>query len=294
MGIRPYPESQPIELADRPDFIKAFKESPPLISEFTFTNLYAWRNAYKFSVSLLDGMLIVCSGAEETKRFLNPIGKGNIKSAIEKVMGDGAGVFIRLPEQTKSLFDNDSRFVAEPDPDNADYLYNSLDLISLAGRKYDGKRNLIKKFRAQNVYEYIRLDAANAQFCLEFEEAWCAIRDCDHVEGLNNERHAIKDMIGNFSAFFLIAGAIKIKGAIRGLAIAEALNPDTLVLHALKAVSDIPGLYQAMLHEFLIREAGMFRYVNLEQDLGIDGLRKTKLSYHPCAMINKYTLLPVK
>ena len=61
-------------------------------------------------------------------------------------------------------------------------------------------------------------------------------------------------------------------------------------MHVLKADPNVAGLYQAMLHEFLEHEAGNFNYVNLEQDLGIEGLRKSKQSYHPIEMIKKYTL----
>lgn len=62
------------------------------------------------------------------------------------------------------------------------------------------------------------------------------------------------------------------------------------MIHVLKADPEMTGLYQVMLQEFLKDEAGRFRYVNMEQDLGIPGLRKSKLSYHPCAMIRKYTV----
>jgi len=288
--IKAYPETSPIEFADLADFVKAFKQAPPVISEFTFTNLYAWRNVYKFSVSSLDGMLLVCSNKDDVKRFFSPIGKGDVRAAIEKVINDTGGTFIRLPEQHKRLFDGDSRFIIEPDRDNADYLYNSSDLTGLAGKKYDGKRNLIKKFKSENAYEYMRLDADCARLCLDFEKLWCSIRNCERVEGLSNERLAIREMIDNFSAFSLVGGAIKVKSAVCAIAIAERLNPDTLVVHVLKAVPGMPGLYQSIMQEFLSSEAVGLRYVNLEQDLGIGGLRKAKLSYHPCAMIDKYTL----
>ncbi len=291
MSIAIYPEFRGLELNDLEAFVKAFKDNPPVISEFTFTNLYAWRKAYKLSVSLLDNLLIIGSGSENRQRFFIPIGKGDIKTAMEKILNDtAAGVFFRIPEETRTLFDNDKRFIIELDRDNSDYLYNTADLVSLAGGKYDGKRNLIKKFKSEHAYEYIRLDPANARLSLDFEEAWCSIKNCDRVEGLSDERRAIKDMIDNFSGFALIGGAIKVKGAICAVSLAQELNPVTIVLHVLKADPNMTGLYQLMLQEFLARESGRFQYVNLEQDLGLDGLRKSKLSYHPCTMINKYTL----
>ena len=80
------------------------------------------------------------------------------------------------------------------------------------------------------------------------------------------------------------------QGNICAVALAQRLNPDTLVMHVLKADPNIDGLYQVMLQEFLAHEGADFNYVNLEQDLGIEGLRKSKQSYHPVEMVKKYIL----
>ena len=160
----------------------------------------------------------------------------------------------------------------------------------MPGKKYDGKRNLIKKFKSTYDHEYIALNASNAESVLDFEDAWCSIKDCDNVTGLYNERDALREIVANFANFKLIGGAIKTEGMIRAVAIGERLNKDTLVMHILKADPNIAGLYQAIMNEFLSREGSAFKFVNLEQDLGVEGLRKSKLSYHPVEMINKYTI----
>lgn len=290
MYIDKYPKFRQIDISDAEMFKKAFEDNPPAISEFTFTNLYAWRSSYKLTISLMDNLLILCSESLAQKRFFNPIGKGDIKTVIEKIINDVQGVFIRIPEKTKILFDDEGRLSAELDADNSDYLYNTSDLVNLRGRRYDGKRNLIKKFKSAYSYEYMRLDQLHAKECLSFEDAWCAVKECDNIEGLNNERSAIREMINNFSLLGIIGGAIKINNRVYAIAIGEKLNPETLVMHIMKADSNVPGLYQTMMNEFLQREGAVFKYVNLEQDLGIQGLRKTKLSYHPAGMVKKYTV----
>jgi len=224
------------------------------------------------------------------ENFFPPVGKGDVKAVMEKVMSESDAEFFRVPEDIKLLFDSDNRFLAQFDSDNSDYVYSTLDLVNLSGKKYDGKRNLIKKFQSENSYEYIDLNAENIKLCLDFEEAWCSIKNCDISEGLNSERRAIRDMVENFSLFGLIAGAIKINNKIVAVAIAQELNPQTLVMHVLKADPNITGLYQAILQEFLRGKEIKYRYVNLEQDLGVEGLRKAKLSYHPSFMVNKYNL----
>ena len=290
MVLPAYPYFKRLEIEDLSIFNQVFKNNPPVISEFTFTNLYAWRDAYKFQVALWDNFIIIRSDSQKQSRFLNPIGRGNIRTVIENILKNTSGTFIRIPEATKSLFSEDERFKIEEDRDNSDYLFKMQDLITLPGKKYDGKRNLIRKFKSTHSYEYIKLQQTNAPECLKFEEAWCLLKDCAGVEGLNNERHAIREMVKNFSAFDLIGGAIKIEREICALAIGQKLNKDTLVLHILKADPNIIGLYQVIHNEFLKQEGKAFQYVNMEQDLGIEGLRKSKLSYHPVKMIKKYTI----
>jgi uncharacterized protein len=290
MNISNYPLFVPLDIEHKSVFDSAFINMRPEISEFTFTNLYSWRRPYNFEVSMLDDFIILRASIGNKPKFFMPLGTKSAKEVMVKLLEGTKGVFIRLPEDVKSLFNDDDRFIIEQDRDNNDYLFKASDLITLAGRKYDGKRNLIKKFRGENKYTFIEFNASNISRCLDFEEKWCSIKDCDGVEGLNNERRAIKDMVENFFGFGLIAGGIEINSAIVGLAIAEKLNPNTLVIHILKADPNIQGLYQAMMNEFLEKNINGFEYVNLEQDLGIEGLRRSKESYHPVKMIDKYKI----
>jgi hypothetical protein len=290
MDLPEYPDFKPLEISDLTLFDRAFKLSPPLISEFTFTNLYSWRQAYKLNISGFENFLIVRSDSGIQKRYFYPIGIGDIRAVVKIVLKDSPGIFIRIPESYKHLFDSDRHFNFELDNDNSDYLYRASDLIDLPGGRYDGKRNLINKFKSMYSHEYVKFSQENILESFEFEEAWCSIKGCENIEGLNNERQAIKEMINNFVVFKLIAAAIKVEDSIRAIAFAQELNPNTMVMHILKADPDILGSYQVMLSEFLAREAQGFEYINLEQDLGIDGLRRSKLSYHPVDMIRKYNL----
>ena len=290
MQIKSYPEFHPLEKEHKPLFDELFLKFPPAISEFTFTNLYSWRNIYKISLTLFDGFIVLRSERDNKKRFFMPLGDGSVKNVIEKILNEANTSFIRLPEVTGELFSADNHFVLGLDRDNYDYLFKAEDLVSLKGKKYDGKRNLIKKFNSMHKYEYLKLDATSIKQCLDFEERWCSVKDCDGVEGLSNERQAIREMVDNCSDFQLIAGAIKVEGKISALALAERLNKNTLVMHVLKADPNMVGLYQVVTNEFLTHEAGNFEYVNFEQDLGVAGLRTAKLSYHPIELVKKYTL----
>jgi len=271
-------------------FDEAFLKTQPLISEFTFTNLYCWKDIYKFYVSSLEGFILLRSGNAGITQFFPPIGTGSIKPLIEKLIKDTKNPFIRLPGETANLFEGNNSFKVQLDRDNSDYLYKTEELKLLKGKKYDAKRNQIKKFKSMYEYEYVKLNSSNAGECLDFEERWCLVKDCDNIEGLNKERQAIREIINNFGYFNLIGAFIKVKGSICAVAIGEKLNPNTLVMHVLKADPNMQGLYQVVLNDFLLNDCGSFEYINLEQDLGVIGLRQAKLSYHPVRIIEKYTV----
>jgi hypothetical protein len=290
MVIPLYPKFKPLEIEDFKSFDKVFRNDPPVISELTFTNLFSWRDAYHFRVSMLDDFILLKSEANKKNNFLPPLGIGDVKRLMENILSEANNVFMRIPESVKSLFEADARYKVFLDRDNSDYLFKTLELINLKGEKYDGKRNLIKKFKSTTTYEYLKLKHDNINECLDFQEEWCLLKDCESIESLKNERRAVREMVAHCSLFGLVAGAIQVNGKIRALAIGQPLNDDTFVVHVLKADSRIPGLYQTILNEFLVHEARDFDFTNLEQDLGIEGLRKFKLSYHPLHMINKYTI----
>jgi hypothetical protein len=165
-----------------------------------------------------------------------------------------------------------------------------MDLVRLEGRKYDGKRNFIKNFKARYKYEYIGITEALIPEVLSFQDYWCVEKDCEKVKSLRDESDAVKDMLINFTPFGLIAGALRVENRICAVCIAEPLNPETIVIHVLKGVREMSGVYQTVFNEFLSREAGIYSFVNMEQDLGVEGLRKSKESYHPHKMIRKFTL----
>ena len=97
-------------------------------------------------------------------------------------------------------------------------------------------------------------------------------------------------MLSHFQELGIVGGAIVIEGKIVAFSLGEALNPETLVVHVEKADSKFRGIYQVINNEFCIHEATNYTYVNREQDLGIPGIRKAKLSYQPHRIVETYRL----
>lgn len=286
-----YPNFKVLELSDKPLFDKALEIDQPEICEYTFANLYAWRDYYQLTFSTLGDLIVVHCGMTKSPEFLCPIGHfGYKKDTIKKIIFEAAESVTRVSQEVMELLTGEDYLEIINNPDASDYVYLTGDLVALKGAKYDGKRNLIKKFKSNHEYEYVKVDSSHIKECREFEEAWCSTKDCQENRGLYNEKKAFGEMIENFSRLDLTAGAIRVKGRMCALAIGEKLKNDTFVVHTLKALPDMPGLYQVINNEFLAKEAAGFEYVNLEDDLGAEGLRKAKLSYHPVNLVKKYTI----
>jgi hypothetical protein len=116
------------------------------------------------------------------------------------------------------------------------------------------------------------------------------MRECVENPNLLSEDYAVRRALTNFNELDYMGGAIMVNGRMEAFSLGELLNPDTAVIHIEKANPDIPGLYTAINQLFAENGWPDTEFINREQDLGIDGLRKAKESYYPHHMVNKYTI----
>jgi hypothetical protein len=226
--------------------------------------------------------------------FLEPIGEGAIREAMEECLRKGATPaeveFKYFSWDKAALFQGDPKFTLEQDRDNSDYLYLAQDLCELAGRKYDAKRNFIRRFQSERNYRYLPLTPDLARECRKFEEHWCEDRSCQSDEGLSHEMDAVLEMLDNFEAHSYRGGALDVNGRVVAFSLGEPLSDETFVVHVEKADAKLTGIYAVINQEFCRREAVGYKYVNREQDLGIPGLRQAKQSYHPVRIVDTYRL----
>jgi hypothetical protein len=173
------------------------------------------------------------------------------------------------------------------DRNNCDYVYLSSDLINLRGKKYDGKRNRIRKFIRHHDYEYVKLRPEQLKNCSRLFEEWLKEKTFkDWVE--RAQRETLREALDNFEALGLAGGAILINDKIEAFSIGEELNSDTAVIHFEIVNPKYEGLSQLINQEFIKNEWADYKFINREQDLGLPGLRMAKLSYHPHHLVNKY------
>lgn len=290
MTLSLFPEFRDVVLTMKDDIRQFLSRFQMEASEYTFTNIFAHKATYGFKVSIFNDNLLILKNKPPISFFCPVGGSHDLDRLFDYLKRmDSEQCLERVPESfTNKYLKDDKKYLAVPERDHFDYLYDVKELIELKGRRFHDKKNKVNKFRNEYKYEYQTLTAELVEECIEFEDYWCEVKDCEKYYGLQRERCAILTMLKNFDYLNLTGGVIRIEGKIAALTFAEKYLPDTLVIHVEKANPDIPGLYQVINQEFLMHEAGNCKFVNREQDLGIQGLRNAKISYHPVKFIKKY------
>ena len=274
-----------ITIEDKAIFDDFFRRFPPNISELTFTNLFCWRLAQDFEWAIFNDHLLI-SWMDAKRTFYPPIGK-EPESVIRTVFDEKPdAVFARVE---KNLAEKFAGFRIAEEREQFDYLHELKDLIELPGRKFAAKRNFIKRAQALNPKVFHCSDEMAGR-CLQLQEKWCNLNNSKCNPALYQENLAIREFFQqrkNLSAHGII---ILIGDEVSAFAIGEKLNSTTYVDHFEKADTKYPGIYQLLLWEFAKSIPPEFRYMNREQDVGVCGLRKAKLSYHPVRLIEKYRI----
>jgi uncharacterized protein len=289
---------KPLELDHKSTFKRYLKEDPPQISELTFTNLFIWKHRYQPLWSEREGCLLIILHNDDMTPFgLQPVGKGDKQKALDAVTAELRNLshqtrICRVSEDFIHRYLDHENYTYKRDRDNSDYVYATKDLIELSGRKYHRKKNHLNNFQKNYRHEYIELTADTVKLFLDLQEEWCRVRDCSQTPALQTEDYAVRTALTHFGELDFKGAAISIDSKIEAFSLGEQLNADTAVIHAEKANPDIPGLYSAINQVVCSNEWSHLEFINREQDLGIEGLRKAKESYYPHHMVNKYTVFP--
>lgn len=258
-------------------------------AERSFACLYTWQYSYNVEVAMEDNLLFLRGGnSDENAYYLMPIGCGDIRRGIEKIIEDAhsrgiKAVFRQIYEDDIKILKGEYGFEISEDRDMADYVYNVDKMISLAGKKLHSKRNFLNRFK-QNDYVFEEITAENIEEAKEF-----ALSTLEGKENTDDEELAIRLLMDNFDTLGQKGAVIKMDGKVIAVTAGEELNEDTVVVHLEKANPEIAGAYQAINQMFLENCFADKTYVNREEDMGLEGLRKAKLSYYPDILLMKYT-----
>lgn len=291
-----------LTLADKPSFDRHLVFLQPETSDLTFTNLLMWQHNYglqAFYDNVLDYWILWCNPPKWRNFFLPPIGDWSDPEKTRKVlrfMEDWAReknfemIIRRVPQRLTEVFHKvDSRLVLKEDRNTFDYVYQTRDLTEMAGRKFHGKRNHLNQFLRKYQWEYQQLDQALAAECLSLETEWFNVQDSPE-HPITDEERAMALVLWNFNTLGVSGGVIRIDGKIQALAVGEKLNASTAVTHIEKANTEFDGMYTAICQQFAADFGVGYEYINREEDMGIEGLRKSKLSYQPVKILEKFSV----
>ncbi len=257
-----------------------------------------WRKAYNIKWAVEENCLCIMAGRGDSCFALPPfVPQGvDMTQALNKMMAHFAqnswlfelrGVEKFMLDMLEAVKPGSFKWVA--DRDNFDYVYYAQDLIELKGRKYHSKKNHVNSFKkACQGYSYLPLTADLMAMCLEMLAEWCEKKDCYQDDILESEMNAIIEALENYQYLGLEGGAIMLDGRVEAFTFGEQINQDTAVIHVEKANPDVRGIYAVINQEFCRHTWQRMKYINREEDMGIEGLRKAKESYHPARMVEKY------
>lgn len=290
---------QDLTKQDKPLLDRYFRSRYYENSHFNFTNLFMWRIPYHVRWCEENGVLYMTCEWDGTLMAMQPFGpEEKMQEATERFLayfqeigrpllfvGMESGYAEFLARYKGASFD------IREDRDNFDYVYLAEKLISLSGRKLHSKKNHLNAFRKMYPQaEYLAITEELIPACRVELESWYQMRLADEPDDpfIDWERRAILEIFDDYEYFGLRGGAIRLDGRIIAFTFGEQLNTDSVVVHVEKADPNIRGAYPAINQGYVANNWSGMTYINREEDMGHEGLRKAKESYKPEKMIRKF------
>lgn len=273
-----------------------FDRYPSMCDDFTVGGILMWKEYFKYQIATVEDTLII-KGVwpdSDTPLFYEPRGAMSMER-YRSIIADycrqhKCEALLMLPVETMPIkdslpeeIDGEKLYV-----DWTEYLYDIDRFITFGGKKLEKKRNHLNFFR--NNYDGYRVEEisnAIADELIEFVRKF-SDRHSDNLLAVYESRKVI-DILRDYDRYPFLGVAIRYEGRILGFSFGEQ-GGDSFVIHAEKGDIDYRGVYQAVasaMASVAKEHYPTLRYLNREDDMGIETLRKSKLSYHPTLHISK-------
>jgi len=287
---------QNLDLAKKEIYLTHLRTGSQRGCEYAFANLYMWGRQ---RAAFVEGYLVLFSQFSRRSVYPWPRGTGDIRPVLDAIIADAAqrGIPCRITgmsQEQRELLEllYPGRFRFHNDRDGYDYVYAIDDLADLKGRKYQRKRNHFNRF-CQNFphYSVTSICPQNLPLVRNFAESWFLRRQQEDPEAdLHMERSALKKALDHFEDLDMEGLLLMDGNDVLAFTIGSPLSGDTFDIHFEKATADADGAYTAincLFARYLREKYPQLRFLNREDDMGLEGLRRAKLSYLPHHMVEK-------
>lgn len=294
-------EFKPIRLEDRETIQSYTMPSEITNCDLAFANMYSWQRVYHSAWAVVDGFLVIrfqIDGGEHLG-YMQPVGEGDFAHVLPLLAEDAHAHgqrfrIIGITDQGREMIRRMHlcRFAMASDRAFEDYIYTADDLRNLTGRAYQPKRNHINRFLAEYPdYRYETLTHRHFGACMQLERAWRSRETDSDSSELSAEQHAMQRAFAHFDELGLRGGCIYVGERMVAFTFGSAVNDHTFVIHSEKADTDFEGAFTIINKLFAQHIPAQYTLINREEDLGLEGLRRSKLSYHPVAIRHKFTAI---
>ena len=293
-------EFKKIEVNSIQEMLPFYAMRHNMTCDSVFLESYVWKDYYNVRYAIWENKALLWLMENEGRCFsAMPLCREEdlpgAFAAIEEYFNEELGypLVINLADEyaVKCLNLPEDKYLVEEQVDSRDYLYNGDAMRSLAGKKLHKKKNRVNAFKREyeGRYEYRRLCCSDSHDVWVFLDRWRQQKGEEVEEHLDYEVKGIHDILKNCSEFSIHMGGVYIDGQMEAFTIGS-YNPveNMAVIHIEKANPEINGLYQFINQQFLIEEFPEVEWVNREDDMGLEGLRKAKMTYYPADYARKY------
>ena len=288
---------QKLQFSQKAAYEEVLFACPPRGCEYSFANLCLWGRQ---EVAFVHGCVAFFSHFYGRSVYPYPIGNGDKRAVLEEIFADAKmrGIPCRLTgltEADKAELEGwfPGKFHLRSGRDGHDYVYAIDDLADLKGRKFQKKRNHANRFRAEHPdYQVLPLTVCNLAMARHMVNDWYMQRMKEDPEGdYLLENIALARAFQHYGALGL-EGIMLLDGdRVLAVTMGSRMNADTFDIHFEKAREDVDGAYTVVNQEFaryLRLKYPDAAYLDREEDMGLEGLRKAKLSYNPHHLVEKY------
>jgi len=287
-----------VTLCDKPWVDEIVRNENSRSADYNFGNIYIWDRYYSQLICRFGGRMLTKLRYEGSPAFVFPIGSGPLRPAVEALreFADSRGyplvirgITAEHREQLEAEFPGRFRF--EPETKYYDYIYRAEKLATYAGKSMHGKKNHCNRFEAEHDWRFVPLTRERIPGCLDMIVVWNE-ENRDRLDpSIRYEHDALIRAFAAFEKLGLEGGVLYADDRIVGFSLGEMASSDTFDVHFEKAEIDMNGAYPMVCRELtrmLVEKHPALQYINREDDMGLDSLRQSKLSYKPEYLLEKY------